>query len=295
MYENFYGLTEKPFSLLPDPAFLYMSQSHSMALSILDYSLHNESAGICVISGEIGSGKTTLIRQLLNIMGADFNTGLLTNTHSDFGNLMQWISMAFGLAYKNMEPIELYENFVAYTIEQYAQGKRSVLIIDEAQNLSHEALEELRMLTNINADKNQVLQLILVGQPQLRETFNIKELEQLNQRVTASYHLGKLNQQESCAYIQHRLKVAGGKPELISDLARKAIWYHSRGIPRVINTLCDLALIYAYAEKKNQVSIQLINDVIKDRKENGFYLQKAKDTNNITRIDDNIKKAINNI
>ncbi len=293
MYEQFYGLTEKPFSILPDPAFLYMSKGHNMALTMLDYSLHNESAGFCVISGEIGSGKTTLIRKLLNTMGPDFVTGLLTNTHSNFGNLLQWVSMSFGLAYKELSQIELYENFVNFTIEQYAQGKRTVLIIDEAQNLSHEALEELRMLSNINADKNHVLQLILVGQPQLRDTFNIASLEQLNQRVTASYHLGKLNQPESCAYIKHRLKVAGGNLDLISDLASKAIWYHSRGIPRIINTLCDTALVYAYAEKKLQVSIQLVNAVMKDRKENGFYIQKNKMAKNISRFDESVKKVIN--
>jgi len=293
MYESFYGLNEKPFSLLPDPSFLFMSQHHKMALAMLEYSINNDSAGICVVSGEIGSGKTTLIRQLLNTMNSGFNIGLLSNTHSSFGNLMEWVCMVFGIAYKNLSPIELYENFVDYTIEQYAQGKRSVLIIDEAQNLSHEALEELRMLTNINADKNHVLQLILVGQPQLRDTFNIEKLAQLNQRVTASYHLGELNQRESCAYIMHRLKVVGGNANLISDLARKAIWYHSRGIPRVINTLCDTALIYAYAEKQKQVTIQLVNEVIKDRKENGFYQIKNKAESNITRLDNNMKNIIN--
>ncbi len=135
---------------------------------------------------------------------------LRCNAHSNFGNMMQWISMAFGLVYKDL----------------------------------------LRILTNINADKDQALQLILVGQPQLRETFNIKELEQLNQPATASYHLDKLNQCESDSYIMHRLKVSDGRADLISNLARKAIWYHSHGIPRIINTLCDTALIYAYAEKK---------------------------------------------
>jgi len=291
MYETFYGLKEKPFSILPDPAFLYMTRAHTMALTMLEYSINNNSAGVCVISGEIGSGKTTLIRKLLDNMGSEFTTGLLTNTHSDFGNLLQWVSMAFGLDYANKEPVELYENFVNFTIEQYAQGKRTVLIIDEAQNLSHKALEELRMLSNINADKNHILQLILVGQPQLRNTFNIPELEQLNQRVTASYHLNKLNQKESCAYIQHRLKTVGGHPDLISDLARKAIWYHSRGIPRVINTLCDIALVYGFAEQKKQVDIQLINHVIKDRKDNGFYTEQTRMPENVTRLDDSRKNT----
>jgi len=293
MYERYYGLNEKPFSLLPDPSFLYMTRAHTMALTMLEYSLRNESAGICVISGEIGSGKTTLIRKLLNMIDTDFAIGLLTNTHSSFGSLMQWVSMTFELDYKNKEPVELYENFVKFVIAQYAQGKRTVLIIDEAQNLSHEALEELRMLSNINADKNNILQLILVGQPQLRETLTLEKLQQLNQRITASFHLNKLNQKDSCAYIQHRLKTAGGNSELISDLARKAIWYHSRGIPRIINTLCDTALVYAFAEQKSQVDINLVSQVISDRKDNGFYGDKEDLPDNVMHLDENMKDIIN--
>ncbi len=201
--------------------------------------------------------------------------------------------MSFGLNYNNLKPTELYENFIQFSIVQYEKGKRCVLIIDEAQNLSADALEELRLLCNINTDKNYLLQLILVGQPQLRDTFKLKKLEQLRQRVSVSYHLNELNQHESCAYILHRIKVAGGKADLISELARKAIWYHSRGIPRVINTLCDSALVYAYAEKKEQVDIQLIHEVIKDRKVNGFYNDKNNSTNNVTRFTDNIKNVVN--
>jgi len=263
-----------------------------MALTMLEYSLTNDTAGICVISGEIGSGKTTLIRKLLSNMEAQFTTGLLTNTHSEFGNLLQWVSMTFGLDYKNMESVELYENFVNFTIEQYAKGKRTVLIIDEAQNLSHKALEELRMLSNINADKNQVLQLILVGQPELRETFKIKQLEQLNQRVTVSYHLSKLNQLESYDYIRHRLKTAGGDPEMFSDSACKAIWYHSRGVPRIINTLCDTALVYSFAEQKNVVDIRLVNEIINDRKESGFFIKENESDGSVTRLDEDLKKLI---
>lgn len=270
MYEQFFGFQEKPFSLLPDPSFLFMTKKHTMALSMLEYSLANETAGICVISGEIGSGKTTLIRKLLNIIDDQFTTGLLTNTHSNYGNLMQWVSMAFGLEYKGMEQVELYENFVNFAIDQYAQGRRTVLIIDEAQNLSCDTLEELRMLSNINSDTHQVLQLILVGQPQLRDLLRMEQLEQLNQRVTVSYHLGELTQQECSDYIHHRIQTAGGQVELFDESACKAVWYHSRGVPRVINTLCDTALVYAFAEQRNTVDIQFVIDVINDRRENGF-------------------------
>lgn len=276
MYKKFYGLNEKPFSLIPDPTFLYMTKGHTMAFNMLEYSLTNDSAGICVISGEIGSGKTTLIRRLLGTIEQDFTTGLITNTSSEFGNLLQWVSMAFSLDYKNKEPIELYDNFINFTIEQYASGKRTVLIIDEAQNLSYKALEELRMLSNINADKYQVFQLILVGQPELREMLNVERLKQLHQRITVSYHLKELNQQDSCTYIRHRLKTAGGDPELFSDAACRAVWAYSKGIPRVINTLCDTALVYAFAEQKEKVDIHLISEVIADRNASGFHTNSDK-------------------
>ncbi len=291
MYESFYGLSEKPFTLLPDPSFLYMTKAHTMALTMLEYSLSNETAGICVISGEIGSGKTTLLRKLLNGMDSHrFTTGMLTNTHSDYGDLLQWVSMAFDLEYRDKQKVELYDQFVKYTIDQYAQGKRVVLIIDEAQNLSFEALEELRMLSNINSDKNQVLQLVLVGQPELRTTFRIEQLEQLNQRVTVSYHLSELNQADSIGYIRHRVEAAGGNPNLFEDAACKAVWYHSRGIPRLINSLCDMALVYGFAEQKQTIDVNLINELVSDRKASGFYTREDEPTN-VTPIDTDLKKV----
>ena len=293
MYEEYFGFKEKPFSLLPDPSFLYMTKSHSMALTMLEYSLTNDSAGICVISGEIGSGKTTLIRKLLNNMDAKFTTGLLTNTHSEFGDLLQWVLMAFGLDYHNKGTVELYETFVNFTIQKFAQGKRTVLIIDEAQNLSFKALEVLRMLTNINSDKNQVLQLIMVGQPELRDTFRAKQLEQLNQRVTVNYHMNKLNQQDGYLYIRHRLKIAGGEPDLFSGSACKAVWYYSRGIPRVMNTLCDTALVYAFADQKSGVDIKLVNEIVNERKGSLFYAKEQDLDDQEMNLDDNKQSVIN--
>jgi len=290
MYEQFYGLREKPFSLLPDPEFLYLSKAHSRALSMLEYSLANESAGICVISGEIGSGKTTLIRKLLNLMGEEFCTGLLSHTLGGNDSLLPWVSMIFQLDYKNREPVELYENFVNFAIEQYARGRRTVLIIDEAQNLSPAALEELRMLSNINSDKNHVLQLILVGQPELRQTLSTHSLKQLKQRVTVNYHLSGLNQADSCTYIRHRLQTAGAKANLFTDMASKAIWYHSRGIPRLINSLCDMALVYGFAAQKRRIDIQLVNEVVNDRKQCDFIGTEKPANGNITRLDGDTMK-----
>lgn len=295
MYEKFYGFQEKPFTLLPDPSFLFMTKAHTMALTMLEYSLSNETAGICVISGEIGSGKTTLLRKLLHGMdNHSYTTGMLTNTHSEYGELLKWVSMAFDLEYKGMEKVDLYDQFVKFTIDQYSRGKRVVLIIDEAQNLSFEMLEELRMLSNINSDKNQVLQLILVGQPELRTAFRVEQLEQLNQRVTVSYHLSELNQPDSIGYIKHRLEAAGGTPNLFDESACKAVWYHSRGVPRLINSLCDMALVYAFAEQKDSIDVDLINELVADRKASGFYTREDDTADDkVTRIDDAESKPVN--
>lgn len=271
MYEQFYGFREKPFSLLPDPSFLYMTKKHQMALTMLEYSLMNESAGICVISGEIGSGKTTLVRQLLKNMDDKYTTGMITNTHSSFGDLLQWVSMAYGLEYRGKEKVELYEDFVNFMIEQYGRGKRTVLIIDEAQNMEEDTLEELRMLSNVNSDKNQILQLILVGQPELRVTLRSERLMQLAQRVSVSYHLDTLKQGETALYIRHRISVAGGSPDIFNDAACKAVWYYSRGVPRVINVLCDTALVYGFAEEKDMVNAKIVHDVANDRKTDSIF------------------------
>ncbi len=276
MYEAHFGLEEKPFSLLPDPSFLYLGKKHATALTMLRYSLASN-AGFCVITGEIGSGKTTLIRQLLNEIEQDVTVGLISNTHASFGELMQWVLMAFGLEYKGKEKVELHEDFANFMIAEYAAGRRTVLIIDEAQNLGAETLEELRMLSNINADKNQVLQLILVGQPELREILMLPTLKQFAQRVSVNYHLDPLNSQETVDYIHHRLKVAGGDASIIPDRTCSLIWYYSRGVPRVINTLCDTALVYAYAEEATSIGSDLVKDVVRDRRVGGIFASRQTD------------------
>ncbi len=270
MYESFFGFREKPFSLLPDPGFLYPSKKHSMALTMLQYGLMNQ-AGITVITGEVGSGKTTLIRKLLSEIDDDISTGLISNTHESFGDLLQWVSMAFDLDYKGKDKIALYDAFANYVIDEYAKSKRTVLIIDEAQNLSPSVLEELRMLSNINADKDQVMQLILVGQPELRETLQRQDLRQFAQRVSADYHLAPLLLSEAIAYIQHRLKVAGGNEDIFEVDACKIIWKYSGGIPRLINTICDTALVYAYAEQLKSVSRKLAAEVIVEKQKGGIF------------------------
>jgi type II secretory pathway predicted ATPase ExeA len=270
MYESFYGFRERPFSLLPDPSFLYLGHKHRVALTMLQYGLMSN-AGFTVVTGEIGSGKTTLLRQILNEISRDLTVGMITNTHPSFGELLQWVLMAYGLEYRGREKVELYESFVNFVIGQYAKGKRVVLIIDEAQNLSLDTLEELRMLSNINADKNQVLQLVLVGQPELRTMLQMPQLKQFAQRVSVSHHLDALSSEETYQYVRHRVAVAGGDPEIFGEKACSLLWFHSRGVPRMINTLCDMALVYGYASEQKTIDADLIKEVVRDRRKGGLF------------------------
>jgi len=269
MYEEYFKLKERPFSLLPDPSFLYLGKNHRAGLTLLEYGLTNL-AGFTVITGEIGSGKTTLIRKLLNDMGDEVTVGLISNTHESFGELLQWVLMAFGISYKGQSKVELFEAFNKFILNEYANNKRTILIIDEAQNASIEALEELRMLSNINADKDQILQMILVGQPEFRETLQNPKLIQFIQRISVHYHLDTLTVEDVGSYVRHRLEVAGGDPGIFEEIAIASIWYHSRGVPRLINTICDLAMVYAYAEQMEKISARVIYDVVKDRQVGGL-------------------------
>jgi general secretion pathway protein A len=202
MYEAFYGLSEKPFSILPDPYFLYWGEAHSMAYAMLEYGILNQ-AGFTVVTGEIGSGKTTLLRQLLGGLDQRITVGLVTNVMPGAGRLLEWILLALNQPFENLSYVALYGQLQEFLIAEFAAGRRTVLIIDEAQNLAPEALEELRMLSNINADQAQLLQLILVGQPQLRDILKRPELFQFAQRVSSDFHLPPLNEQEVKVYTEH--------------------------------------------------------------------------------------------
>lgn len=270
MYESFYGFREKPFSLLPDSGFLYLSSKHQMALTLLEYGLMSQ-AGFSVISGDIGTGKTTLIRKLLGRIDNDIRVGLISNTHQSFGELMMWVALAFDLPHTGKDKVQLYQMFVDFIINEYAQGRRTVLIVDEAQNMSAETLEELRMLSNINADKDQVLQIILVGQRELRDTLRRPDLVQFAQRIAVDYHLEPLSDQETTEYIQHRCKVAGGKPDLFSDQACEAVFELTSGVPRLINTLCDTVLVYGYAEQRERIDAALVRDVGREKQQGGLF------------------------
>ncbi len=270
MYEAFYGLKEKPFSIQPDPDFLFMSKRHSMAYAMLEYSVVNK-AGFTVISGEIGCGKTTLIRNLLNNLESNILIGLVSNTHEDITNLLEWLMLAFGLPYTGLSKVALYDSFQSFLVSQYGAGNRVLLIVDEAQNLSPSALESLRMLSNINADKDQLLQIILVGQPQLKEVLRRPELRQLAQRVSSHFFIPPLDTSEITAYILHRLEVSGRKEALFTVAACERVAKLSRGIPRSINILCDTALVYGFSDGIDLIDVDVINDVVKDQDEFGVF------------------------
>lgn len=267
MYEAFYGLRNKPFSLLPDPEFLFPSKKHQMALTLLEYGLMNQ-ASFSVITGGIGTGKTTLIRQLLSRMERDMVVGLITNTHPSFGELLQWILMAFNLECHSQDKVEMYKIFMDFLIKQYAANRRTILIVDEAQNMGPQALEELRMLSNVNSDKDQVLQVILAGQPGLRENLRDPRLEQFAQRISVDYNLEPLNASETRDYIRYRLSIAGGSADIFEDEACEAVFRYSGGIPRLANLLCDTAMVYGYAEQTSRIGAKLINDVARDKQQN---------------------------
>lgn len=269
MYNEFYGLMEKPFSILPDPEYLYWGNNHALAFSMLEYGILNQ-AGFTVITGEVGSGKTTLIRHLLNNMSEELNVGLISNIQEDRGDLLQWVLLAFDQPFDDMSSVKLFDQFQKFLIAEYGRGRKAVLIVDEAQNLGLKTLEQLRMLSNINSDKHQLLQLILVGQPQLRDLLQSPELVQFSQRISSDYYLKPLNLEEVETYIEHRLKIAGCDEKIFDDDACTYIYMASRGIPRLINIICDTALTYGFSDDQKTITKDIIDKVIKDKGEHGI-------------------------
>lgn len=268
MYETFYGLSEKPFAILPDPEFLFWSRAHSMAFAMMEYGVMNK-AGFTVITGEIGCGKTTLIRKLLDEIDDSVSVGLVNNTGHTSDDLLRWILMALGQPFDTSSYVGLFKEFQDFLIDEYGRGRHVVLIIDEAQNLSAQVLEELRMLSNINADKDQLVQLILVGQPQLKSLLQSPDLKQFAQRISSDFHLGRLSLSEVTKYIDHRLNIAGAKSVLFSDGACRLIFEASGGVPRIVNVLCDTALIYGFASESDKITGEIVRSVIKDKQDFG--------------------------
>lgn len=265
LYAGFFELSERPFTLLPDPSLLYWAPQHKRAFSILEYGLLSR-APITLVSGEIGSGKTTLIHALLNKNTPDLVFGLISNAQGGRGELLQWVLNAFGIdsAPFGDNYVALFQRFQDFVVEQYANNKRVVLIIDEAQNLSVEGLEEIRMLTNVNSNKDELIQLILVGQPELRDIVSTPQMRQLAHRIVASFHIGPLDAAATQAYIAHRLTSVGGTGTEITAQAALHIHQMTNGVPRLVNQLCDLSMVYAWSNEQREVTAETVHLVVDD-------------------------------
>lgn len=268
MYEAFYGLKEKPFSILPDPSFLYWAGGHRRAFAMLEYGLLR-TPGFTVITGEVGAGKTTLLRHLLKRLPRNITVGYLANVQPGQGPLLEWVMMAFDLDAETSSIPALHRRFRDFLVGECSQGRRVLLIVDEAQNLDTRSLEELRMLSNINAEKENILQIALAGQPELKECLCRPELRQFVQRVTSEFHLGVLSPEETREYIAARLTHAGGRPHLIATEACDIVHSATGGNPRLINVLCDIALTYGFAEGVNQITGDLVTKVLEDKRRYG--------------------------
>lgn len=266
MYEKYYGFTTKPFDLLPDPQFLYLSEKHDVALAHLEYGI-TDNKGFIVLTGDVGAGKTTLANFFLRKVDIKVNTALIYNTNLDPTTFLEMIVKDFGLQAPDTRRSTLYDTLYQFLLSEHMGGKRSVLIIDEAQNMPNQTLEEVRMLSNFETEESYLLQIILIGQPQLRKRLNDPELSQLTQRVSVYYHLAPLDKPEVSQYIRHRLKVSGRSTHdpLFTEKAIERIYAYSGGIPRLISSICDTALLYGYTDEIKTIDLGIIERVIRNR------------------------------
>jgi general secretion pathway protein A len=264
MYEKFYGLKENPFNITPDPNFIYLSKCHQEALSYLLYGIR-ERKGFIAITGDIGTGKTTLCRALLNQLDKDTRTAFILNSRLPELQLLSAIVEDFGIRTKKNTKLSLLASLNKFLIRELSLGHNVVLIIDEAQNLKNTTLEEVRLLSNLETEKEKLFQIVLVGQPELREKLNSPFLKQLRQRISIRYHIPPLERSEVVQYIFHRLKVAGSDGSIMfNDNAIDEIFNHSKGVPRLINILCDRALLAGYVMETMDITGNIIQRCIKE-------------------------------
>jgi len=265
MYEHFYGFKRKPFQLLPNADFFFRSKKHDIALTYLEYGIY-ERAGFIVITGEIGTGKTTLLNYLLRTLNKDLPIIYISQTYLSPEDFLRIICQEFSLPYEGKRKSELIELFGEFLVDQFKKDRYVILILDEAQNLPLETLEEIRMLSNLDAGSENLLQIILVGQPSLREKLRGESLRQLAQRVEVSYHLGPLDRDEIGDYIRYRIERAEGTDkDLFSEEAIEEIYNYSKGIPRIINAVCHMCLVYGMADELRKIDRSLVLNVLKDR------------------------------
>ena len=271
MYEAHFKLREKPFSIVPDPDRIYWGKAHRMAFSMLEFGVLNH-AQFTVITGEVGSGKTTLLRYLLRKLDlSKTNVGLISNTPRDREEMLQSIMGSLNLPFEERTHQGLLKVFQDFVYAEYAKGRGTLLIVDEAQNLGEHALEELRMLSNINVDKVQLLQLILIGQPQLKDVLSRPQMLQFAQRISSDFHLKPLGPNEVEQYISFRLRAAGAQYPLFSEQACALIAEASSGIPRMINILCDTALVYGFSSGADRITSNVVQEVLEDKRKFGIF------------------------
>lgn len=264
MYESFYRLKAKPFALLPDSSFLYQGSEHQAAYSLLEYGILSE-APFMVLTGDPGVGKTSLLQKLMAEHGTRHKIGLVTNARYDIEQLLPWILLSLGLSTKRLDPIEAYHLFSEFLSQESKRSRRVILVIDEAQSLGAELLEELRLLSNMNDGKTLKLQIILSGQPDLYTLLQRIDMTQFAQRIVVDYHLKPLSETDTANFIRHRLQVAGGRPALFTDQACGLVHRLSQGNPRLINQVADITLTYGYAEQASSITAKLVAQAALDR------------------------------
>ena len=260
MYTRYFGLTEKPFSIAPDPHFLYLSELHREALAHLLYGIKSDGC-LVLLTGEVGTGKTTVSRCLVEKLPESTDIALILNPKLTVIELLATICEELQL--EEIEPHNSVKYYIDilnhHLLESHAKGRNTIVIVDEAQDLAPDVLEQLRLLTNLETHKEKLLKIILLGQPELRQLLDQPELSHINQRITSRYHLAPLQEQDVLAYVEHRIRVAGGgRARLFSDKALKRVYELSQGIPRLINLLCDRALLGAYVGEKDQVDQEIL-------------------------------------
>lgn len=270
MYESFYGFHKKPFLLLPDAAFLYLGKRRRWTLAKLQYGLMDQT-GFTVVTGETGCGKTTLVSYLIEQFGQHFKVGLINNVHAGFNDLLGWILNAFEIQVDTTQDVARHRALWSFLAEQHRIGQPVLLIIDEAQNMTPQLHEQLRVLTNLNSRMPRSFQVLLVGQPELRETLRRRELRQFTQRIAVLEHLPPLDLEDTEGYIDHRVHVAGGRVGIFALDAVRAIYRYSRGIPRLINLLCDAGLWYGHERARLTIDEPLVTEVAAERMELGLW------------------------
>jgi general secretion pathway protein A len=264
VYLEFYGLKQAPFDLTPNPRFLFHSGKHREALNHLLYGIR-ERKGFVQLTGEVGAGKTTLCRAMLEQLDGHFSTAVILNPVLNADELMKAIATEFGLDARSRDRLDVIALISTFLLKQVEQGRESVLIIDESQNLTEELLEQVRLLSNIETDDRKLLQIVLLGQPELRDRLNSPRLRQLRQRITVRYHLKPLTRFEMAQYIQHRLELAGARG--LPCFTRPALWRiynYSSGIPRLVNAVCDKALLAGYVEHSDRITYRMVGRAIRE-------------------------------